>query len=99
MRYVYKFALLILLLALFGFALKNDQPVVLRYYLGYEWHAPFVFYLFIFFAAGVGFGILASLAYIFRHRREVTLLKRELRSRQQASSLERVTSDAQADAS
>ena len=27
---------------LLGFAVKNDQPVVLRYFFGYEWQASLV---------------------------------------------------------
>ncbi len=84
MRYVYFIIKLILFLALFGFALKNDETVILRYYLGHEWHAPLVIYLFIFFGGGVALGILASLGYIFKRRREISFLKRELRSRSQS---------------
>jgi len=66
-------------IALLGFALKNDQPVVLRYFFGYEWQTSLVLALLIFFAAGIGIGILAVLGNIFRQRREIAALKRELR--------------------
>ncbi len=66
-------------IALLGFALKNDQPVVLRYFFGYEWHTSLVLVLLIFFAAGVGIGIFAILGSIFRQRREIAALKRDLR--------------------
>ena len=66
-------------IALLGFALKNDQPVVLRYFFGYEWQTSLVLALLIFFAAGIGIGFLAVLGSIFRQRREIAALKRELR--------------------
>jgi lipopolysaccharide assembly protein A len=92
MRYVFLIIKLVLFLALFGFALKNDETVVLRYYLGHEWHAPLVIYLFIFFGAGAALGILASLSYIYKRRREISFLKRELRSRSHSGYVaERVT--------
>jgi len=80
MRYVFLAVKLLLFFAIFGFAMKNDEMVVLRYYLGYEWHAPLVIYLFIFFSAGMVLGILASLSYIYKRRQEILFLKRELRS-------------------
>lgn len=84
MRYVFWGIKLILFLALLGFALKNDQPVVLHYYLGYEWYAPLIIYLLIFFVAGVGLGILTMLGFIFRRQREISRLKHELRARHQS---------------
>ncbi|MDH4285261.1 MAG: LapA family protein [Gallionellaceae bacterium] len=66
-------------IALLGFALKNNQPVALRYFFGYEWHTSLVLALLLFFAAGVGIGILAVLGSIFRQRREIAALKRDLR--------------------
>ena len=66
-------------LVLFGFAVKNDQPVVLRYFFGYEWQASLVVILLLFFALGVGIGVLAVLSNLFRQRREITALKKELR--------------------
>lgn len=66
-------------IVLLGFALKNDQPVVLRYFFGYEWHTSLVLVLLIFFAAGTGIGIFAVLGNIFRQRREIAALKRDLR--------------------
>jgi uncharacterized integral membrane protein len=64
---------------LLGFAVKNDQPVVLRYFFGYEWQASLVVILLVFFAVGVSIGVLAVLGTLFRQRREIAALKRELR--------------------
>ena len=79
MRYLIWLLRAALFLMLLGFAVKNDQPVVLRYFFGYEWQASLVVVLLLFFAAGVGTGMLAVLGNIFRQRREISVLKRELR--------------------
>ena len=68
-----------LFLMLLGFAIKNNEPVVLKYFFGYEWHATLVLVLLVFFAAGVGVGLLALLGTLFRQRREIAALKKELR--------------------
>ncbi len=78
MRYLNWLLRAILFLILFGFAVKNDQPVVLRYFFGYEWQAPLVLILLLFFAVGTGVGALSVLGNIFRQRREIAMLKREL---------------------
>ena|SRR5579862_4689928 len=69
----------VVFLALLGFAVKNTDSVVVRYFLGLEWQAPLVFVLLVFFAAGITLGVMASLAVLVRQRREILLLKRELR--------------------
>ncbi len=79
MRYLAWFLRVVMFLLLLGFAVKNDQPVVLRYFFGYEWQASLVVILLLFFAAGMGIGVLAVLGNLFRQRREMVELKRELR--------------------
>ena len=64
---------------LLGFAVKNADGVVVRYFLGLEWQAPLVFVLLVFFAAGIALGVTASLAIMVRQRREILGLKREMR--------------------
>ena len=86
MRYLIWLLRAALFIMLLGFAVKNDQPVVLRYFFGYEWQASLVVALLLFFAAGVGVGILAVLGNIFRQRREISELKRELRLKKQVIS-------------
>ena len=68
-----------LFLLLLGFALKNDEPVVVRYFLGYEWHASLVLVLLLFFAIGAVVGLLSMLTSLLRQRREIAALKKELR--------------------
>ena len=79
MRYftlILKFALFVLVLAL---AVKNTDPVTVRYYFGGEWQAPLVFVLLVAFCAGIAAGLVAGLAQMFRQRREIAALKSELR--------------------
>ncbi|NNM82556.1 MAG: LapA family protein [Burkholderiales bacterium] len=77
MRYLIWIARLSLFLLLFGFALKNTGHAVLHYYLGYEWNAPLALILLAFFTIGVGVGLMASFATIFRQRREIAQLRKE----------------------
>ena len=71
----------LLFIALLGFAVKNDQPVTLRYFFGYEWQSSLVVVLLLFFAAGAIAGILAMLVNVLQQRREIARLKREIKTR------------------
>ena len=79
MRYLVWLLRAVMFLVLLGFAVKNDQPVVLRYFFGHEWQASLVVVLLLFFAAGMGIGMLACWAMFMRQRKEIAGLKRELR--------------------
>jgi len=79
MRYLNWILRAVLFLMLLGFAVKNDQLVVLRYFFGYEWQASLVVILLLFFVIGVVVGMLALLGNIFRQRKEIAALKNELR--------------------
>jgi lipopolysaccharide assembly protein A len=72
---------IILFLALFLFALKNTDNVSLRLYFDQVWQAPLILLLLVFFAAGAAMGVLATLAMVFRQRREIARLQRELGAR------------------
>ena len=72
---------IILFLALFLFALKNTDSVSLRLYFDQVWQAPLILVLLVFFAAGTAMGVLATLATVFRQRRDIARLQRELRNR------------------
>jgi len=78
MKYLIWLLRAFLFLILLGFAVKNDEPVVVRYFFGYEWHASLVLVLLIFFAAGAAVGILAMLGHILRQRKEIAALKNDL---------------------
>ena len=77
MRYLRWILWIVLFVLLFGFALKNTDAVVVRYFLGWEWHPPLSLALFVFFAAGVVLGLLAGTVALYRHRRELVELRRE----------------------
>ena len=79
MKYLIWILRAFLFLILLGFAVKNDQPVVLSYFFGYEWHASLVLVLLLFFAAGAAVGMLALLGNIMRQRKEIAALKNKLR--------------------
>jgi lipopolysaccharide assembly protein A len=81
MKYLIWLLRAFLFLILLGFAVKNDEPVVVRYFFGYEWHASLVLVLLIFFAAGAAIGMLALLGNILRQRKEIAALKIELQQK------------------
>ncbi|MBS1191654.1 MAG: putative rane protein [Rhodocyclaceae bacterium] len=69
---------LIIFLFLFAFAAQNTEPVSLRFVLGQIWQAPLVIILLAFFAGGALLGVLSLLGVVFRQRREIARLKRDL---------------------
>lgn len=78
MRYLIWSLRTLLFLLLLGFAVKNDEPVVLRYFFGFEWSTSLVVVLLCFFTAGVVIGVLAMLGILFRQSREIADAKREV---------------------
>ncbi len=79
MKYLIWILRAFLFLILLSFAVKNDQPVILSYFFGYEWHASLVLVLLLFFAVGTAIGMLATLSNLLRQRKEIAALKNELR--------------------
>jgi uncharacterized integral membrane protein len=69
---------LLLFLFLFLFALKNTDLVRLNFFFGQAWEAPLVLVLLAFFAAGSLLGVLAMAGTLFKARREVSRLKKEI---------------------
>jgi len=80
MRYILWFLKFVLFILILSFAVKNTDTVTVHYYLGYDWQAPLVVVALVFFSVGAVIGILASLGHLFRLRREISALKRELRA-------------------
>jgi lipopolysaccharide assembly protein A len=80
MRYISWTIRILLFLLLLGFALKNTDPVLLRFFLGAQWEAPLVVVLLIVFAVGAIAGILATLGQAFRQRREILALRKQIRA-------------------
>jgi len=79
MRYFDWALRIVLFIVLLGFAVKNDQPVTLRYFFGYEWQSSLVVVLLLFFAAGTVVGVLAMFSNVLQQRREIARLKRDIR--------------------
>jgi uncharacterized integral membrane protein len=79
MRYINWIFRTLLFIALLGFAVKNDQPVTLRYFFGYEWQSSLVIVLLIFFTAGAAIGVLAMFTNVLQQRREIAAFKRDIR--------------------
>jgi putative membrane protein len=81
MRYLNWIIRVVLFIALLGFAVKNDQPVTLRYFFGYQWQSYLVVALLIFFSAGAVVGIFAMFPKLMQQRREIAALKRQIRDK------------------
>jgi len=95
MRYLIWSLRALLFLLLLGFAVKNDQPVVLRYFFGYEWQTSLVVVLLCFFTAGVVIGLLAMLAGMYSQRRELASVKRELQMKNKLAEIDAQRTSAQ----
>jgi putative membrane protein len=72
---------IVLFILLFAFAIKNTEPVGVRFLLDTVWQAPLVIVLLVFFVAGAALAVLSLLGSVFGLRREVAKLKRELKEK------------------
>lgn len=88
---------IVLFLALFLLALKNTDTVTLRLYFDQVWQAPLILVLLVFFVAGTVIGVLATLATVFRQRREIAQLQRELQGRTREHSPGHAVADGEID--
>ena len=70
----------LLFAALLGLALRNTDPVTVRYYFGTVWQAPLVVVLLVTFVVGAAAGILATSGFILRQRRELARWRRQAAS-------------------
>ncbi|MFZ4535783.1 LapA family protein [Propionivibrio sp.] len=66
-------------LFLLAFALKNTDPVSVRFFFETAWQAPLIIIVLAFFTCGAALGVLSLLGTVFALRREVSRLKRELK--------------------
>ena len=69
---------LIIFAFLLVFAVRNTEPITLRFILDYVWEAPQVIVLLAFFTGGAILGLLSVVGVIFRQRLEISRLKREI---------------------
>jgi putative membrane protein len=72
---------IVLFLFLFAFAIKNTDPVGVRFFLGHHLAGTSGDRLAGFFAAGAALAVLSLLGSVFGLRREVAKLKRELKEK------------------
>jgi lipopolysaccharide assembly protein A len=78
MRFVLWIPGLLLFLVLLGFAAKNLDAVTVNFFFDLHWDVPLVLLLFIFIVAGTLLGLAGALGTVFRQRREIGRLRREL---------------------
>ena len=64
-------------LFLLAFAVKNTEPVTLRWFFDVAWQAPLIALLLAFLAAGAALGAAAMLGGWLRQRREIQQLRRD----------------------
>ena len=76
---------LLIFLFLLAFALKNTDPVSVRFFFDNDWQAPLIIIVLAFFVAGALLGALSLLGTVFSLRREVSRLKRESARAREAS--------------
>lgn len=84
MRYLVRIVELFLLIVLIAVTVQNSHAVELKLFFGQVINAPLIVFLLVFFIAGALVGLLATLGYYLRIRRELSQLKKELRARQTA---------------
>jgi uncharacterized integral membrane protein len=68
---------ILLFAALFLLAVKNTEPVTVRFLFDSIWQAPLALVVLVVLASGAGLGILACLPALARQRREIAALKAE----------------------
>ena len=81
MRYLSWTIRIFLFILLFGFALKNSDPVNVRFYLGAHWEASLALVVLVFFGIGAAAGVAACFAYVYRLRGEILQLRKEVRAK------------------
>ena len=69
---------IVLFAALFLLAVKNTEPVTVRFLFGAAWQAPLALVVFVVLTVGAALGVLACLPAIARQRREIAAVKKEL---------------------
>lgn len=78
MRFVFWIPGLLVFLMLLGFAAKNSGAVTVNFFFDLHWHVPLVLVMFVFIVGGTILGLTGALGTLFRQRREISRLRREL---------------------
>jgi len=77
MRYLMWFLRIALFLVLLGFTVKNAETVTVHYYFGYQWQAPLILIILLFFALGLVIGVMSCLGTILKQKREIATGRRK----------------------
>ena len=87
---------LVVFLVMMGFALSNTDTATLRFFgiPEFEWRAPLVLFLLVFFAAGALVGVLASMPMVLRQRRRIGRLRRDVATADAARAVAEAPPDA-----
>ena len=75
LRILVRLLQLIIFLVILVFALKNTDTVALKFFLGWQWQAPLILLLLVFFLAGALLGVLGLLPMLFFLRSELNNLR------------------------
>ena len=84
LKWIIRILVFILLL---GFAIKNVETVTVKYFLNYQWQGPLIVFLLVFFISGVVVGLLVAMGSLFKQRRELQRLRRELNQLEKVNEL------------
>jgi len=84
---------IVVFLLLLGFALENMDPVTVRYYFVFQRQAPLVVVIVAALLVGVVLGLLALPGPLFRQRRQIQQLKKEIKLQGQLTARAAVASD------
>jgi len=76
LSWILRAALFLLLLL---FALKNTDPVTLKFFFERSWQVPLVLLLLLFLLLGAALGLVAAMSRLFAERREILVLRKELK--------------------
>lgn len=69
-----------LFLLLLLFALKNTDPVTLKFFFERSWQVPLVLLLLLFLLLGAALGLIAAMGRMFAERRQILALRKELKA-------------------
>lgn len=78
LRIVIRVMQLVVFLLILVFSSMNDHVVALHFFFGWEWQAPLILQLLVFFVAGVLLAVLGCLPMLFAQRRELGKLRQRV---------------------
>lgn len=88
MKLISRIVSFLLFIIFFGLAVKNTQETSLYFFFGYELRGPFVLMLLGFFAAGSILAILGMTPMIFRNKREISRMKKQIAEMEKKTELQ-----------